>query len=94
MIAAFRNWLHQRALAQAETTCTDIAGAVALATLRGDQAAARYFEAELQLANNRLRALRGEPNPGRYCCDQCCEQQGRFSCACELLPPHPRKATT
>ena len=94
MIAAFRTWLHQRALARAEATRDDIAQAALLAAFQGDHAAARYFEAELKLASNRVDALRGNPNPGRYCCDQHCEHQGRRNCACELLPPLPRKATT
>lgn len=92
MIAAFRNWLHQRALTRAVATCADIAGASDLAAHRGDHAAARYFEAELQLALNRLRALRGHPNPGRYCCDGNCSQGRR--CVLHSLPNPPRKVTT
>ena len=94
MITAFREWLRKRALARAAATCDEIAGAALLAAMRGDFAAARYFEAELRMANNRRDALRGHPDPGRYCCDQRCEKQGRRNCACELLPPLPRKATT
>lgn len=92
MIAAIRNWFRERALTKAQEACDEILYAALMARINDDHAAARYFEAELVLAKNRVAALLGDPNPGRYCCDQRCEKQGWHNCACESLPPVPRKA--
>lgn len=91
MITLIRNWLHQRALKQAEQACREIGYASIAALFKGDIDAARYFDAELKLAKNKLAAIKGHPNPGRYCCDHRCERQGRANCACDSLPrvSHP-----
>lgn len=86
MIAYVMNRMRERALRKAHEACEAIAHAALVARILEDHGAARYFEAELQLANAKRDALLGKPNPGRYCCDHKCERQGRINCACNTLP--------
>jgi hypothetical protein len=51
----------QRKLNKANQTCRELAGAARLAHDRGDEAAARYFEAELKLAKAKRDALAASP---------------------------------
>jgi len=51
----------QRELNKANQTCREIAGAACLAHDQDDQAAARYFEAELRLAKAKRNALATGP---------------------------------
>lgn len=92
MIACIRDHFRRQALARANETIQQVAMAVCASNAMNDHAGARYFEAELAMARARRADLLGAANPGRYCCDQRCERQGRENCAREQLPPAPRAA--
>jgi hypothetical protein len=90
MFSRIREHFRRQALARVKDTIQQLAFAICAANAMNDHAAARYFEAELEMARARRADLLGVANPGRYCCDQRCERQGREACARELLPPLPR----
>lgn len=71
LVAAWR----RRQLAKANEACVDIAMAIGAAYLQRDQAAARYFEAELMRARAKRDALATPVPPRRTCaCTGDCNQ--------------------